>query len=216
LIGSHARLRWLARQFARPRGLLGRIVVAPWLDRIAGATNALVLHELDITERDDFLEVGFGGGALLTAARARTSGRVSGADISPELVARAKRRLGAGAEIVRASVEALPFGDGAFNKAASVANLYFWPDPAAGMAELARVVRPGGLLAVAFEPPNELAKWPGHRFGFRMWSEEEARALMETAGFGGIRCAWGTGRKPDRFLCLTGTRRGGDALSNGR
>ena len=212
MIGSDARLRWLARQFARPRGLLGRFVVAPWLDRIAGAANALVLRELNVGGRDDFLEVGFGGGALLAAARARTDGQVGGADISPEMVARAKRRLGAGADIVQASVEALPFESGAFNKAASVANLYFWPHPAGGMAELARVVRPGGLLAIAFEPPEELAKWAGHRFGFRMWSEEEVRALMEGAGFGGIRSAWGTGRKPDRFLCLTGTRRGGDAL----
>lgn len=216
MIGSEARLRWLARQFARPRGLLGRLVVAPWLDRIAGATNALVLRELEIGDRDDFLEVGFGGGALLAEVRARTRGQVGGADISPEMVARAKRRLGAGAEIVEATVESLPFEDGAFNKAASVANLYFWPDPTAGMAELARVVRPGGRLAVAFEPPEELAKWPGHRFGFRSWPEEEARALMESAGFGGIRAAWGTGRKPDRFLCLTGARRGGDALPYGR
>ncbi|HZF94898.1 MAG TPA: class I SAM-dependent methyltransferase [Allosphingosinicella sp.] len=216
MIGSDARLRWLARQFARPQGLLGRIVVAPWLDRIAGATNALVLRELAIGPREDFLEVGFGGGALLAAARTRTQSRVAGADVSPEMVARARRRLGSGAEIVQASVEALPFESGAFDKAASVANLYFWPDPRGGMAELARVVRPGGLLAVAFEPPEELAKWPGHRFGFRAWREEEVRALMESAGFGGIRCAWGTGRKPDRFLCLTGTRRGGDALEHGR
>jgi ubiquinone/menaquinone biosynthesis C-methylase UbiE len=211
LTGAHARLRWLAHQFARPRGLLGRFVVAPWLDRIAEPTNALVLQELAIGECDDFLEVGFGGGALLAAARARTSGRVGGADISPAMVARAKRRLGPGAVIVRASVEALPFAAGAFNKAASVASLYFWPDPAAAMAELARVLRAGGQLAIAFEPPEELAKWPGSRFGFRAWSEKEARALMEGAGFGDIRTAWGTGRKPDRFLCLTGTRRGGDA-----
>jgi hypothetical protein len=35
---------------------------------------------------------------------------------------------------------------------------------------------------------------------------------MAGAGFADIRAAWGSGRKPDRFLCLTGVRRGGDAL----
>jgi SAM-dependent methyltransferase len=211
LTGGDARLRWLARQFARPEGIAGQVLIAPWLDRIARNMNALVLRELEINVADDVLEVGFGGGAFLKAAIAKTAARVAGADVSAAMVARARRRLGAHADIVAASVEALPFEDAAFDKAASVNTLYFWPDPAAGMAELARVIRPGGRLAVAFEPPEELAKWPGSRFGFRAWSEAEARALMEGAGFVAIRTVWGTGRKPDRFLCLTGTRSGGDA-----
>jgi SAM-dependent methyltransferase len=212
LIAPDLRLRWLARQFAQPRGLAGRLLLGPWLDRIAAEMNALVLAELAIAPDADCLEIGFGGGALLAAARERTCGRVAGVDVSKAMVARARRRLGHRAEIVLASVEALPFEDGAFDTAASVNNLYFWPDPAAGMKEIARVLRPGGRVAIAFEPPEELAKWPGHRFGFRMWSEAEARALMEGAGFDDIRAAWGVGRQPDRFLCLTGTRPRGDAL----
>ena len=108
-------------------------------------------------------------------------------------------------------MEALPLADRSVDKAASVNNLYFWPDPEAGMAELARVLRSGGLLAIAFEPPEELAKWPGSRFGFRAFAETEVRRLLEGAGFGEIRAAWGSGRKPDRFLCLTARRLGRDA-----
>ncbi len=172
--------------------------------------NALVLAELDPRPGETVLEVGFGGGGL-TAMLIGAGARPLGADISDAMVKRARRRFGARARIERASVEALPFAERAADKAASVNNIYFWPDPEAAMAELARMLRPGGLLAIAFEPPEELAKWPGARHGFRMWREEEVRALMEGAGFGGLRTAWGTGRKPDRFLCLTGTRRGGDA-----
>ena len=167
--------------------------------------NALVLRELDPQPGEKLLEIGFGGGALIEASLERRAA-VVGADISQAMVARARRRFGGRAEIVTASVEALPLPDGAADKAASVNNIYFWRDPAGGMAELARVVRPGGLLAIAFEPPEELAKWPGHRHGFRLWSEAEVRALMQVAGFERIRAAWGTGRKPDRFLCLTGVR----------
>lgn len=172
--------------------------------------NALVLAELDPRPGETVLEVGFGGGGLIAALLGRGA-QVVGADVSAEMAARARRRFGGLARIVEASVEALPLAAASVDKAASVNNIYFWPDPEAASAELARVVRPGGLLAIAFEPPEELAKWPGHRHGFRHWSEAEVRTLMESAGFERIRAAWGTGRKPDRFLCLTATRGGAEA-----
>lgn len=202
--------RWLARQFARPQGAAGRLLIGPWLDRISRRMNALVLAELEPRRGETVLDIGFGGGGLI-ALLLDAGARPIGADVSPAMVARARRRFSARAEIVEASVEALPFSDRSVDKAASVNNLYFWPDPEAGMAELARVIRPGGLLAIAFEPPEELAKWPGSRFGFRAFAEREVRRLMEGAGFGGIRAAWSSGRKPDRFLCLTARRLGEDA-----
>ena len=173
--------------------------------------NLLVLAELAVGPHDDVLEVGFGGGELLASLRAATDAKIYGADISPDMVVRAQRRFGGEAEIFEASVEALPLADAAVDRACSVNNIYFWPDPAAGMTELGRVMRPGGLLAMAFEPPEELRKWPGHRHGFRLFEEREVRALMEQAGFADLRRAEGRGRKPDRFLCLTGTRRGAEA-----
>lgn len=181
-------------------------MIGPCLDRISAAMNSLVLAELDVEPGEAVLEVGFGGGGLI-AALIEAGVRPLGADISEAMVARARRRFGAKARIERASVEALPFGTGEADRAASVNNIYFWPDAPAGMAELARVIRPGGMLAIAFEPPEELAKWPGHKYGFRLWSEAEVSDLMEAAGFERLRTVWGTGRKPDRFLCLTGVRR---------
>lgn len=207
--------RFLARQFARPSGWLGRLWIAPWLDRISAEMNRLTLAELDLRPDEAVLEIGFGGGALLAAILATTSGPVWGVDLSPAMVARARRRF-AGVvrlQLVEASVERLPLATASVDKACSVNNLYFWPDPAAGMAELARVVRPGGMLAIAFEPPEELRKWPGHRFGFRLYEEAELRSLMAAAGFIGLRRAEGSGRKPDRFLCLTGVRAGGQAAA---
>ena len=173
--------------------------------------NRLVLAELAVGPHDDVLELGFGGGELLGWLRDATDANVYGVDVSAAAVARARRRLGDAVELHEGSVESLPLADASIDAAASVNNLYFWPDPAAGMAELARVVRPGGRLAVAFEPPEELRKWPGHRHGFRLFEEREVRALMKQAGFADIARAEGTGRKPDRFLCLTATRGGREA-----
>ena len=157
------------------------------------------------------LEIGFGGGALLAAIRSRTGGRVYGVDHSAAAVARGKQRFGDAVGLFAASADALPLANASVHKACSVNNIYFWPDPKRAMAELARVIRPSGRLAIAFEPPEELRKWPGHRYGFRLYEEGEVRTLMERAGFRDIVCTEGRGRKPDRFLCLTGTRGAAEA-----
>ncbi|MGZ8421204.1 MAG: hypothetical protein ACXWU3_17215, partial [Allosphingosinicella sp.] len=56
------------------------------------------------------------------------------------------------------------------------------------------------------EPPEELRKWPGHVHGFQPWSAAALIDLAAAAGFGDPRISWGSGRKPDRFCCLSLTR----------
>ena len=207
--------RFLARQFAGPFGLTGRWLIAPWLDRISRDMNRVTLAQLDLRGHEQVVEVGFGGGGLLAMLLGATGGRIIGVDSSAVMVKRARRRFRSVSRLSlhEASVEKLPLETASADRACSVNNIYFWPDPAAAMRELARVVRPGGLLAIAFEPPDELRKWPGHRYGFRLYEEEEVARLMEGAGFGAIRRAEGRGRKPDYFLCLTGVRSAPEAAS---
>ena len=203
------RQKWLARQFARPHGPFARWLIGPWLNRISAPMNALTLEALALRGSEQVLEVGFGGGDLLAAILEHGPRQVFGIDISSAMVARARRRFAdqqGRLWLHRASVEAIPIGRSAVDKACSVNNIYFWRDPAKAMRELARVVRPGGTLAICFEPAEELRKWPGHRYGFRLCDEAEVRDLMEQAGFRPIHRTEGMGRKPDFFVCLTGVR----------
>ena len=196
-------------------GFAGRWLIGPWLDRISGPMNRLALTEMRLQPGEDVLEVGFGGGGLLEMLLRSTSGDVVGADISEAMLARARRRFRGEKRLrlIEASADALKLPERSIDKACSVNSLYFWPDPKAALSELARVVKPGGTLSLCFEPPEELRKWPGHRHGFRLVEEAQLRLWMEEAGFGRFRLAEGHGRKPDRFLCLTGERLAAEAAA---
>jgi SAM-dependent methyltransferase len=99
------------------------------------------------------LDVGCGHGACLSllAQRVGRSGRVAGIDASAAMVAAARRRVaaqGLAAVVQRGDARELPFGDSVFDAARIDRVLMFVRDPQGALAELARVVRPGGRLCV--------------------------------------------------------------------
>jgi hypothetical protein len=59
--------KYLASQLRRPSGLVGKFLVAPILNRRNAALNVAVLEALELEASDRVLEVGFGGGDLMSA-----------------------------------------------------------------------------------------------------------------------------------------------------
>jgi SAM-dependent methyltransferase len=102
------------------------------------------------------LDVATGTGVVaITAARLGAS--VTGIDLTPELLAQAKRSGPvAGLTIAweEADVERLPFGDGTFDVVLSQFGHMFAPRPDAAIREMLRVLKPGGRLAFATWPPE--------------------------------------------------------------
>jgi SAM-dependent methyltransferase len=97
------------------------------------------------------LDVATGAGALLTAAL-REGADATGIDFSPEMV----RIAGARAAAIRAGDHALvmdgqqlDFPANSFDAAFSIFGVFMFPNAAAGFAEMARVLRPGGMAVVA-------------------------------------------------------------------
>lgn len=104
------------------------------------------------------LDVATGTG-LVAAELVRRGFRVTGVDQSPEMLAGARRRFGGSAELVEASAESLPFPDGAFDHLTFTYLLRYVGDPGATLVELARVVRPGGVVAsLEFGVPHGVAR----------------------------------------------------------
>ncbi|MBA3402333.1 MAG: class I SAM-dependent methyltransferase [Actinobacteria bacterium] len=92
------------------------------------------------------LDVATGTG-LVAAELLRRGFRVTGLDQSEEMLEVARRRLGRQTELVVASAESVPFPDESFDHLTFTYLLRYVNDPGATLAELARVVRPGGVVA---------------------------------------------------------------------
>jgi SAM-dependent methyltransferase len=189
--------RYLARQFAAPSGLVGRLVIAPWLNRIGWRLNALALELVVPGPGERLLEVGYGGGGLLRRLARLRPARLVGVDISGAVPKRVD-----GAELVRAEAAALPFADGSFDAVVSVSVLHFWSRLEPVLAEFSRLLRTGGRLVLVFEPPEALRRWAGHRYGFQLWSEADLVGAAAAAGLALEERRQGSGRKPDFFIGL--------------
>jgi SAM-dependent methyltransferase len=143
--------RYLSRQAARPHGPFGRVLGRIWL-RETAAVNDVALDLLAPAPGERIGEIGFGPGrtlGLLAAAGAE----VVGVEVSPTMLAAATRRnAGPVADGTMALHQGdgttLPWPDDDLDAVLSVHTFHFWPDPAATLADIARVLRPGGRLVL--------------------------------------------------------------------
>ena len=154
------------------------------------------------------LDVATGTG-LVAAELVRRGFRVTGVDQSPEMLAGARRRFGGSVELVEAAVESLPFPDGAFDHLTFTYLLRYVGDPGATLVELARVVRPGGVVAsLEFGVPRGVARpaWELYvRAGLPLAGRVLRNGWREVGDFlgGSIRSFWDA-FPPERQLELWG------------
>jgi len=141
------------------------------------------------------LDVATGTG-LVAAELHRRGFRVTALDQSAEMLEVANRRFEGRVELVEASAESLPFPDGAFDHLTFTYLLRYVDDPAATLAELARVVKPGGrVAALEFGIPSGPARplWDVYVEAFLPLAGRAAgRGWAEVGDFlgGSIRSFW--------------------------
>jgi ubiquinone/menaquinone biosynthesis C-methylase UbiE len=143
------------------------------------------------------LEVGCGTGNLLAALAGRGAlpRTYAGADPSAGMlaVARAKAEalgLASRAAFVQAPAEALPFADAEFDAVAAASSLQFWTEPERALAEVRRVLRPGGRFVTVdwcrdFRSMRLLDGWMrlrGTKY-HRMYSSAELVSLLLASEF---------------------------------
>jgi SAM-dependent methyltransferase len=150
------------------------------------------------------VDVACGPGNLSLAA-ARLGARVSALDFSAEMITILRQRAAAegvtGVEEQVGDGMALPWPDAAFDAAFSLFGLIFFPDRARGLAELRRVLRPGGRAVISSWVPaakvpviadvwavlgSELPDLPFSRARPVMAEPAEVRVELGAAGFAGV------------------------------
>lgn len=134
------------------------------------------------------LDVGCGTGVLSERLLgAFPSCRLTGVDLSPAMVERARARLAGRAEVREADAERLPFHDGAFDLVVCNDSFHHYPDPDRAAFQMWRVLRKGGALVLGdvWQPAPARAvmnAWMpfSHEGDVRIYSEAELRAILGT------------------------------------
>jgi arsenite methyltransferase len=141
-----------ALDLAYPPELLARVPDRA-AESFAGVANPFALGALATGER--VLDVGSGAGmdSLVAAQMVGPEGSVTGIDMTPEMLAKARAaatEMGAAhVEFVEGEAEALPFADGAFDVVISNGVIDLIPDKDAAFDEIHRVLQPGGRIQIA-------------------------------------------------------------------
>ncbi|MFI0028290.1 class I SAM-dependent methyltransferase [Streptomyces albidoflavus] len=188
------------REFFTPRA-------ATWDSRFPddGPAYEAAVRALGLRAGDAVLDAGCGTGRALPALRAAVgaAGAVLGADLTEAMLAEAVRagRREAGA-LLLADAERLPLRTGTLDAVFAAGMISHLADPVAGVREWARVVRPGGTLAL-FHPVGRAAL--AARRGRTLTpddlrAEAPVTALLEAGGWRVRSYA----DEPDRYLVLAG------------
>lgn len=149
--------------------------------------RALVSAVSSLVEPKSVLDIGCGTGRLLEQLGSAAAGVLCfGVDRSSGMLM-AARRIRPELSLSRAAAEALPFSDEAFDLVTTTVSFHHWSDRATSLSEVRRVLRPGGVFALADPAPDDIPGWQGP---LRKWLHRdrhmvplaERNALVETAG----------------------------------
>ncbi|MCK2244196.1 MULTISPECIES: class I SAM-dependent methyltransferase [unclassified Crossiella] len=176
-------------QFHRPTGAGGHVVGWIMGRRSSNvARNRWAVRLLDIQPTDRVIELGCGPGVAIAALASRASrGLVVGVDHSQVMISQASRRnrsaVRAGrVRLTHTPVEQLSISDGPFDAALAVNTVGMWPDPTARLRELARLLRPGGRIALVSQP-----RCPGATAATSAAAANELAGQLAEAGFEQLR-----------------------------
>ncbi len=161
--------------------------------RWAGYIRASVVHtlgRLQLRPGGCVLDVGCGSGALLRELASRSPQlALAGVDAVPAMLAQARLALPAQVTLVRAWAEQLPFAEGQFDALICSSVLHYLPEPRHALAEMRRVLRPGGQLLLTDWCHDYLScqlcdgylRWRGgaHVRSYRL---RDAELLLQEAG----------------------------------
>ncbi|NJL00551.1 MAG: class I SAM-dependent methyltransferase [Spirulinaceae cyanobacterium SM2_1_0] len=201
---------YLCRQLSHPSGWGGRLLLR-LLNRGNASMNQLALAQLALQPGQRVLELGFGGGDLLQRLlQMSLSLQVTGIDPSAAamgFVQRRFRRAIASQQLTLhlAAAEAIPSVDRQFAAVVTVNTLYFWSEADIVLRECARVLQPGGRLAIAYASRAFLEQRQMTQYGFTAYDPPDLEHRLQYLGFVDIQTVTGESAGNGQFFCTCGT-----------
>ncbi|WP_295568767.1 class I SAM-dependent methyltransferase [uncultured Stenotrophomonas sp.] len=176
----------LAAQLRQPHGEAA-LAVADSMNRSNGALNLAAIGLLAVKPGEGILEIGPGNAAFAPELLRAADSHYLGIELSPAMVEAGNRRLASAGLSDRAMMRhgdahALPVGDASMDAALAVNTLYFWPNLAPVLDELARVLRRGGRLCLAFGDAAFMRSLP-FAADFQLHELDAVELALRVSGF---------------------------------
>ena len=197
--------KFLLKQLARPSGFVSSF--AAWfLNRGNAIQNSIAIEALPLKETSRVLDIGFGGGVSFAQLLRRCSkGYVAGAEVSNEMVQRAKKiwakEIATGQlDIQEAGVDNLPWQNEAFDFVMTVNTMYFWPDLLSGLSEIKRLLTPGGIFVSSCVSKKMLTNIGFPDMGYRTEEPEYYAELFKRTGFKNVEVIVSDDKKGSKLI----------------
>jgi ubiquinone/menaquinone biosynthesis C-methylase UbiE len=147
------------------------------------------LNTMQLKEGESLLEIGFGNGKFFKKIFSKSKNlKVTGIDYSAEMLREARKKnqymINNGSlYLLKASSSSMPLDSESFDKIFCINVIYFWDDPAEHLAEVYRVLKPGGKFYTVIRSKEMMSKAPFTKYGFTFYSEAEWLSILVSAGF---------------------------------
>lgn len=176
----------LAKQLAKPQGLIGRSV-AKKLNKSNKGEYDFVVKEISNYSDSAILEIGFCNGVLLNQLANRFDNQYFGVDISKDMVKTAtlinKEFINNGKmKLYQADIEEMPFHNETFDIIYTCNTVYFWRDAEKAISEIKRVLKPNGKFMNVAMIKEGFENNPISQYGFSKYTLTELCDMLKSIG----------------------------------
>jgi len=179
--------KFIAKHLSEPKGISGR-VVSFFMNRQNRRIYEKTVDILAVNDGESILDIGCGNGFVLNMIAQKHKGSFTGIDISESIIAAAKQRNRTYIEngIMQFECQNLSemgFESGSFDKVYTINTVYFWENLESTMAEIKRVLKPGGVFINTVFSNETLDRFSFTKIGYKRFTREQLTKAGIDAGF---------------------------------